>query len=428
MKITLKDFEDAQKRIKSVVRHTPLDFSNTLSRISEGKIYLKCENLQKTGSFKIRGATNKIAKIANEKKCKTVVTASAGNHAQGVAYASNKFKIKSIIVMPDMTPIAKIDATRGYGGQVVIAGSCFDDAYETSQEIVKKEKAVYIHPYNDLDVIVGQGTVGLEILEDLKDVDMVIVPAGGGGLLSGVATAIKLSNPKVKVIGVQAENANAIAQSFKKKKKVITKTSKTIAEGISVKNPGDLTLPLIYKYVDDVVTVSEEEIAGAIFFLMERNKLVVEGAGAVTVAAILNNKINVANKKVACILSGGNIDFTFINTLLERAMYSHNRRVKLFVLLPNDTKTINSFYYLLMKAKVNVLNLHIDASSAFGAIGETQLTILCEIANARHKQHLIKTLKDNGYQIMTEKESGDHYLYVSKKDRKNYFSNDPIKK
>lgn len=428
MKITLKDFEDAQKRIKSVVRHTPLDFSNTLSRISEGKIYLKCENLQKTGSFKIRGATNKIAKIANEKKCKTVVTASAGNHAQGVAYASNKFKIKSIIVMPDMTPIAKIDATRGYGGQVVIAGSCFDDAYETSQEIVKKEKAVYIHPYNDLDVIVGQGTVGLEILEDLKDVDMVIVPAGGGGLLSGVATAIKLSNPKVKVIGVQAENANAIAQSFKKKKKVITKTSKTIAEGISVKNPGDLTLPLIYKYVDDVVTVSEEEIAGAIFFLMERNKLVVEGAGAVTVAAILNNKINVANKKVACILSGGNIDFTFINTLLERAMYSHNRRVKLFVLLPNDTKTINSFYYLLMKAKVNVLNLHIDASSAFGAIGETQLTILCEIANARHKQHLIKTLKDNGYQIMTEKESGDHYLYISKKDRKNYFSNDPIKK
>lgn len=428
MKITLKDFKDAQKRIKSVVRHTPLDFSNTLSRISEGKIYLKCENLQKTGSFKIRGATNKIAKIANEKKCKTVVTASAGNHAQGVAYASNKFKIKSIIVMPDMTPIAKIDATRGYGGQVVIAGSCFDDAYETSQEIVKKEKAVYIHPYNDLDVIVGQGTVGLEILEDLKDVDMVIVPAGGGGLLSGVATAIKLSNPKVKVIGVQAENANAIAQSFKKKKKVITKTSKTIAEGISVKNPGDLTLPLIYKYVDDVVTVSEEEIAGAIFFLMERNKLVVEGAGAVTVAAILNNKINVANKKVACILSGGNIDFTFINTLLERAMYSHNRRVKLFVLLPNDTKTINSFYYLLMKAKVNVLNLHIDASSAFGAIGETQLTILCEIANARHKQHLIKTLKDNGYQIMTEKESGDHYLYISKKDRKNYFSNDPIKK
>lgn len=427
MKITLKDFKDAQERIKSTVRHTPLDVSNTLSEISEGKIYLKCENLQKTGSFKIRGATNKIAKLAKEKKYKTVVTASAGNHAQGVAYAANKFKIKPIIVMPDMTPIAKVNATRGYGGQVVISGSCFDDAYKASQEIVKKEKAIYVHPYNDLDVITGQGTLGLEILEDLKDVDMVIVPAGGG-LLSGVATAIKLSNPKVKVIGVQAENANAIAQSFKKKKKVITETSKTIAEGISVKNPGDLTLPLIYKYVDDVVTVSEEEIAGAIFFLMERNKLVVEGAGAVSVAAILNDKINVTNKKVVCILSGGNIDFTFINTLLEKAMYSHNRRVKLFVLLPSDTKTINSFYYLLMKTNINILNLHIDTSSAFGAIGETQLTILCEIADARHKQNVIKALKDNGYQIMTERESGDRYLYVSKKDRKNYFSNDPIKK
>lgn len=428
MKITLKDFKDAQERIKSIVRHTPLDISNTLSQISEGKIYLKCENLQKTGSFKIRGATNKIAKLAKEKKCKTVVTASAGNHAQGVAYAANKFKIKPIIVMPEMTPIAKVKATRGYGGHIVLSGSCFDDAYKASQEIVKKEKAIYVHPYNDLDVIAGQGTLGLEILEDLKDVDMVIVPAGGGGLLSGVATAIKLSNPKVKVIGVQAENANAIAQSFKKKKKVITETSKTIAEGISVKNPGDLTLPLIYKYVDDVVTVSEEEIAGAIFFLMERNKLVVEGAGAVSVAAILNDKINVANKKVVCILSGGNIDFTFINTLLEKAMYSHNRRVKLFVLLPNDSKTINNFYYLLMKTNINILNLHIDTSSAFGAIGETQLTILCEIADARHKQNVIKALKDNGYQIMTEKESGDRYLYISKKDRKNYFSNDPIKK
>ncbi len=428
MKITLKDFKDAQKRIKPIVRHTPLDFSNTLSKISEGKIYLKCENLQKTGSFKIRGATNKIAKLASEKKCKTVVTASAGNHAQGVAYAGNKFKIKPIIVMPEMTPIAKINATRGYGGQVVLEGSCFDDAYKVSQKIVKKEEATYIHPYNDLDVIIGQGTVGLEILEDLKNVDMVIVPAGGGGLLSGVATAIKLSNPKIKVIGVQAENANAIALSFKKKKKVITKTSKTIAEGISVKNPGDLTLPLIYKYVDNMVTVSEEEIAGAIFFLMERNKLVVEGAGAVTVAAIMNDKINVTNKKVACILSGGNIDFTFINTLLEKAMYSHNRRVKLFVLLPNDTKTINDFYYLLMKAKINILNLHIDTSSAFGAIGETQLTILCEIADARHKQHLIKALQDNDYKIMTEKESGDYYLYVSRKDRKAYFSNKPIKK
>lgn len=428
MKITLQDFKDAQKRIKSIVRHTPLDISNTLSAISEGKIYLKCENLQKTGSFKIRGASNKIAKLAQTKKCKTVVTASAGNHAQGVAYAATKFKIKPIVVMPEVTPIAKIKATRGYGAKVILSGSCFDDAYNTSQEVVKKEEAVYVHPYNDLDVIIGQGTVGLEILQDLKNVDMVIVPAGGGGLLSGVATAVKLTNPKIKVVGVQAENANAIALSFKKKSKVVTKTSTTIAEGISVKNPGDLTLPLIYKYVDDVVTVSEEEIASAIFFLMERNKLVVEGAGAASVAAVLSNKIDVTNKRVVCILSGGNIDFTFINTLLEKAMYSHNRRVKLFVLLPNDTKSINDFYYLLIKTDVNILNSRIDTSSAYGAIGETQLTILCEIADARHKQHVIKALQENGYKIMTEKESSDYYLYVSKKDRKVYFSNNPIKK
>ncbi|MCQ2752815.1 MAG: threonine ammonia-lyase [Bacilli bacterium] len=428
MKITLKDFQEAQKRIKPIIHRTPLNISNTLSLISEGKIYLKCENLQKTGSFKIRGATNKIAKLAANKKCHTVVTASAGNHAQGVAYAATKFKIKPIVVMPEMTPIAKINATRGYGANIVLSGSCFDEAYETSQAIVKKEKAVYVHPYDDLDVIAGQGTVGLEILEDLKDVDIVVVPAGGGGLLSGVATAIKLTNPKVKVIGVQAENANAIQLSFKKKAKVVTKTSKTIAEGISVKNPGDLTLPLIYRYVDDVITVSEQEIADAIFFLMERNKLVVEGAGATTVAAILNGKINTTHKKVVCVLSGGNIDFTFINTLLEKAMYSHNRRVKLFVLLPSDTRTINSFYQLLMKTNINILNLRVDTSSAFGSIGETQLTILCEIADAKHKQKVIKTLQEHGYQIVTEKESGDFYLYVSPKGRKVYFTNDPIKK
>ena len=414
MELKLKDFKDAQKRIECLVRHTPLDHSKTLSKITGGEIYLKCENLQTTGSFKIRGATNRISILAKEGKCKKVVAASAGNHAQGVACAATKFNIKSTIIMPLGTPIAKIQATKGYGAKILEIGECFDDAYEHAVNYAKKEGATFVHPYDDKDVIVGQGTVGLEILEDLKDAEMVLIPAGGGGLLAGVSTALKLINPKIQVVGVQSENANAICLSYKNKKKIVTSSSRTIAEGISVKNPGNNTLPLIYKNVDQMITVNDEEIANAILFLMERNKIIVEGAGATPVAAVLHNKINVKNKKVVLLISGGNIDFTFINRLLERGLYSYNRRIQLFVVLPNDKKSTESFMNLLREEGVNIIDMKIDTASTYASINEIMMNLVCEISDKNHKLQLIERFKKSGYKIKFEKPTGDTYIYIKK--------------
>ncbi len=286
--MNLEQIEKAAKRLEPTIHRTHIERSKTFSDLAGADVYLKYENQQKTGSFKIRGASNKIAALVERGEVKSVVASSAGNHAQGVAYAAQANKIPATIVMPKAAPIAKVQATEGYGAKVVLFGSCYDDAYNKALEIQKEEGATFLHPYNDEEVIAGQGTIGFEILQDLPTVDVVIVPAGGGGLLAGVAACIKQVNPRVKVIGVQAEGADAIARSFREKKLVSTDSVSTIADGIAVKTPGDITLELINKYADDVVTVSDADISAALLLLMERSKQLVEPGGATPLAAVFN--------------------------------------------------------------------------------------------------------------------------------------------
>ena len=276
----------------------------------------------------MRGAYNKIAKLHSEGELKAIVASSAGNHAQGCAYAANAMGVKATICMPKTTPIAKIVATEGYGATVELYGDYYDDSYRRAREIERTTGAVFIHPFDDEDVIAGQGTIGIEMLEDVPDLDVVIVPAGGGGLLSGVACAIKSINPKTAVIGVQAEGAPAIAMSFREKKHISLDYIHTIADGISVKDPGNITLKLINEYVDDVMTVSDGEIASAIIHLIERTKMIVEPSGATTLALALSGRLNLKGKKVACLLSGGNIDVSMIGKIIEQGLVTRGRKIE----------------------------------------------------------------------------------------------------
>ena len=400
--ISLTEFEKAAERLKPFIHNTVMDLSTTFSAMTGGRIYLKCENNQKTGSFKIRGAGNKIAKMTENGDRSPVVASSAGNHAQGVAYAANRFGIHATIVMPEAAPIAKVQATSDYGAEVVLAGSCYDDAYAKACEICESKGAKFLHPYNDPDVIAGQGTLGLEILDDLPTVDIVIVPAGGGGLLSGVACAIKQINPRVQIIGVQAEGADAIVQSFKTKKYTATDTSSTIADGIAVKAPGDLTVELINEYVDDMVTVSDSQIADAILLLMERCKLVVEPAGATPVAAVLNGKVNVRNKKVVCLLSGGNIDVSFVQSIIERGLVARHRKIGFTVKLVDRPGSLVALLNAIAKESANILTVEHNKLKPGLNPDETSVHVACEVGGKEHQEKLLAKLNELGYAPETE--------------------------
>ena len=397
MDIELKDFELAQERLRPILHHTELDLSSTFSAMTGGKIYLKCENRQKTGSFKIRGASNKIAAmIERGEKC-PVVASSAGNHAQGVAYAAKKFGIPATIVMPKAAPIAKAQATEGYGAKVVLAGDCYDDAYARACEICREEGAAFLHPYNDLEVIAGQGTLGLEILGDLPSVDVVIVPAGGGGLLAGVAAAIKQLNPRVKVYGVQAEGADAIARSFREGRLVTTETASTIADGIAVKAPGDITVELIRRYADGVLTVSDTAIADAILLLLERCKQVVEPAGATPLAAVLSGALDVKGKRVVCVLSGGNIDVSFIQSIIERGLVARHRRIKFVVTLLDRPGSLMQMLGVISSAGANILQIEHDKLSEGLNPNETNVHVSLEVGGEEHGNAVIAALREKGY-------------------------------
>ena len=402
MDLPLKQIELAASRLASTIHRTTLEKSTTFSEMTGGEIYLKCENRQKTGSFKIRGASNKIASLVERGEINLAVASSAGNHAQGTAYASKVHNIPSIICMPKSTPIAKVEATKGYGAEVVLSGDCYDDAYNKALEIVKEKGATFIHPFDDLEVIAGQGTIGIEILEDLPTVDMVLVPAGGGGLLAGVAACIKQINPRVKVIGVQAEGAPAIAMSFKEKKHIATDYSRTIADGISVKNPGETTVELINKYADDVVTVSESEISEAILYLIERTKQVVEPAGATTLAAVLSNKVDVKDKKVVCLLSGGNIDVSFITRIIELGLSSRGRKIKFRTTLLDIPGSLEHLSNVLSKANANIIMVQYDRMSKDLDPNEAIIHIACEVGGTEHGKKVISALEKNGYSITLE--------------------------
>lgn len=402
MDLPLSEIELAAKRLANTIHKTNLDKSTTFSEMTGGEVYLKLENQQKTGSFKIRGASNKIAALVERGEIQSAVASSAGNHAQGTAYASKVHGIPATICMPKSTPIAKVEATKGYGANVVLSGECYDDAYSKALEIVEKEGATLIHPFDDLEVMAGQGTIGIEILEALPTVDVILVPAGGGGLLAGVAACIKQINPRVKVIGVQADGADAIAKSFAEKKHVSTDYSRTIADGISVKNPGEKTIELINKYADDVVTVTDAEISSAILLLMERNKQVVEPAGATTLAAILSGKVDVRGLKTVCVLSGGNIDVSFITRIIELGLSSRGRKIKFRTKLLDIPGSLVHLSNVLSDANANIIMVQYDRMSKDLDPNEVIIHMACEVGGIEHGRKVIDKLEKNGYSITLE--------------------------
>ena len=404
--MTIDSIREARERLAAVVQRNRLDHSSTFSAMTGGDVYLKCENLQKTGSFKVRGAYNKIAKLAEEGKTKAIVACSAGNHAQGCAFAASAMGMKATIVMPKTTPIAKINATEGYGAKAELYGDCYDDAYLRAREIEHPQGAAFIHPFDDEEVIAGQGTLGLEMLEEVPDLDCVIVPAGGGGLLAGVALAVKSINPKVSVIGVQAEGAPAIALSFREKKHIATDSVYTIADGIAVKDPGDITMKIIDKYADDVVTVSDGDIASAIIHLIERTKLVVEPAGATPLALLLSGKLNVRGKKVACLLSGGNIDVSTIGKIIDRGLVSRGRKIEFSIQLQDKPGMLEKVSHILASENANVISITYDRMSADLELGETILHIGCEVGGKEHSERVAKALTDSGLKVLENGRGG----------------------
>ena len=397
--LPLSEIMTASRRLKSVLHHTELDLSSTFSRMTGGNIYLKCENRQKTGSFKIRGATNKISAMVERGERVPVVASSAGNHAQGVAYAASTFGIPATIVMPAAAPIAKVQATEGYGAKVVLAGTCYDEAYAKACEICEEEGAAFLHPYNDYEVMAGQGTLGLEILGDLPTVDVILVPAGGGGLLAGMIAAVKQVNPRVQVYGVQAEGADAIARSFREKKLVTTDSASTIADGIAVKSPGNLTVDIINRCGDGVLTVSDNEISGAILLLMERCKQIVEPAGASTVAAVLSGKLDVKGKNVVCVLSGGNIDVSFVQSIIEQGMVARHRRIRFVVKLRDKPGSLVQMLSVLAQNNANILTIEHDKLAAGLNPNETKVHVACEVGGREHAEAVLETVRQHGYEV-----------------------------
>lgn len=398
----LKRIEQAAARLNGVIHKTAVDSSRTFSGMAGAELYLKCENLQKTGSFKVRGAYNKLMALAEQGTLPPLIASSAGNHAQGVAYAASVVGAKATIVMPRGTPIAKVSATEGYGAEIILHGDSYDAAYEYAKALGEERGATFIHAFDDEDIIAGQGTISLEILQALPTVNTILVPAGGGGLLSGMSACIKQVNPKVRVIGVQAENADAIARSFVDGGVVCTENCNTIADGIAVNRPGEITTALIRQYVDEMVTVSDDEIAEAILLLLERTKLVVEPSGAASLAAAINKKVDFNGERVVCILSGGNIDVGFIHKVVEKGLITRGRLMKFRTVMKDAPGSLQRFSTLVADAGANVIMVQHDRLHTNLQIGDAILHIACEVSSREHGEQLVKVLEADGYAIELE--------------------------
>ncbi len=397
-----RDVEAAAKRLQGKIHNIHVSSSQTFSTMSGCELYLKCENRQKTGSFKVRGAYNKLAILKENGGCERVIASSAGNHAQGVSFASAQLGMQATIVMPKSTPIAKVSATQGYGAEVVLAGDNYDECYEEAKRIQEEKKAIFIHPFDDEDVIAGQGTIAYEILHDLPNCDVIVVPAGGGGLLSGISFYAKQINPRIKIVGVQAEGADAIVQSFKQGKHCSTASVNTIADGIAVMNPGDLTVKMIQENVDEMVTVSDDEIASTILLLLEREKQVVEPAGACSLAAVLNHKIDVEGKRVVCVLSGGNIDVSFIHKVVEKGLVTRGRNMKFKTPMLDVPGSLEKMAHILHEANANIIEVRYDRIQADLNLNETIIHIGVEVSSKEHGAKMIAMLEENGYEITLE--------------------------
>lgn len=396
--VTLDKIYHAAYVLKDVVRHTELVKAPTIN--PEADIYLKPENLQVTGSFKVRGSGYMISQLSDEEKAKGVIACSAGNHAQGVALAATKYGIKSVICLPDGAPISKVEATKGYGAEVVMVEGVYDDAYAKALQLRDEMGYTFIHPFDAENVIAGQGTIGLEILDELPDADAIIVPIGGGGLISGVALAAKKLRPDIKVYGVQAAGAPSMYNSVKDGKIERLDSVSTIADGIAVKEPGENTFKYVSEFVDEVVTVTEDEIATAILTLIEQHKMIAEGAGAVSVAAAMFDKVPVKGKKVVCIVSGGNIDVTILNRVIKRGLTRSGRNHNLLVELVDKPGQLRGVSNIIADKGGNVISVHHERAGEGSDINGCFLRIVLETRNFDHIKEITDALTEAGYKII----------------------------
>ena len=396
--LTLDDVYRASYVLKEVIRKTDIIHAPKLN--NESNIYLKTENLQITGSFKIRGSYYKMSRLTKEEKDRGVIACSAGNHAQGVALAAKKNGIKSIICLPDGAPISKIEATKSYGAEICLVDGVYDDAYNKALQLRDEKGYTFIHPFNDKDVIAGQGTIALEIMDDLQDIDCVIVPVGGGGLIAGIAYTIKALNPKIKVYGVEASGAASMKASLEKKQIIELNSVSTIADGIAVKKPGNLTYDLCSKYVDEIVTVTDDEISAAILALMEGHKLVTEGAGATAVAAAMFNKVDIKGKKVVCLLSGGNIDVTILSRVIKRGLSMTGRTCQLLIELVDKPGQLKNVSRIIADLGGNVISVHHERANEGSDVNGCYLRIVLETKNFNHIAEIKKALTDFGFKLI----------------------------
>ena len=394
----LEAFIKAKEKLSKVLLETHLIYSPIFSKESGNKVFIKPENLQKTGSFKIRGAYNKISNLTVDEKKRGVIASSAGNHAQGVAYGAKESGIKAIIVMPKSTPLIKVESTKQYGAEVILHGDVYDDAYKKAKELEEKEGYVFVHPFNDEDVLDGQGTIALEILEELPETDIILVPIGGGGLISGIACSAKILKPEIKIIGVEPEGAASAYEAIKENKVVELKEANTIADGTAVKKIGDLNFEYIKKYVDEIITVSDYELMEAFLLLVEKHKIIAENSGILSVAA--TKKIKEKNKKVVSVISGGNIDVLMISSMINKGLIRRDRIFNFSVNIPDKPGELAKVVDLIAELGANVVKLEHNQFKNLSRFKDVELQVTVETNGSEHIKNLVQTFEEKGYEII----------------------------
>lgn len=393
--LTLEKFEEAYECVQKVISQTKLVYSDYFSEQTGNKIYFKPENMQHTGAYKIRGAYYKISTLTEEEKSRGLITASAGNHAQGVAYAASLMNTKAVIVMPTTTPLIKVNRTKNYGAEVVLHGDVYDDACAYAMELAQEHGYTFVHPFNDEDVAAGQGSIAMEIIKELPTVDYILVPIGGGGLACGVSTLAKLLNPKIKVIGVEPAGANCMQESLKKGEVVSLPSVSTIADGTAVKTPGDVIFPYIQENIDDIITVEDDELIGAFLDMMENHKMIVENSGLLTVAALKH--LDAKNKKIVSILSGGNMDVITIASVVQNGLIQRGRVFTVSVLLPDKPGELVNVATVIANLQGNVIRLEHNQFVSVNRNAAVELVITIEAFGHEHKDKIFNALKEKGY-------------------------------
>ncbi len=394
-KMTLEKFEEAYEDVKKVTLDTKLIYSDYWSQSTGNKVYLKPENLQRTGAYKVRGAYYKITTLSDEERKKGLITASAGNHAQGVAYAARQYGVKATICMPTSTPLIKVNRTKALGAEVVLYGNVYDEAYEKALELAAEHGYTLVHPFDDLDVATGQGTIAMEIIKELPTVDIILVPIGGGGLATGVSTLAKLLNPKIKVIGVEPAGANCMQESLKAGHVVTLPGVNTIADGTAVKTPGEHIFPYIQKNLDDIITVPDEDLVVSFLDMVENHKMVVENSGLLSVAAL--KQLKVRDKKIACVLSGGNMDIITMSSVVQQGLIMRDRIFTVSVLLPDKPGELSRVSGIIAEVKGNVIKLEHNQFVSINRSAEVELRITLETFGTEHKNQILDALNKNGY-------------------------------